>query len=450
MQTTRKRSTDRNNPVEAPTLRVVFEGDSGPVEPRLLALGAGETIVGRTSGIDAGITLNDTAVSRRHAAITRARSGRVSLRDLNSSNGTSVNGANVTEAVSLRDGDLIRLGDSFLVYRVEPAAALDAEIIGLTGVAPTMRLARSWISRLATRDDTVLILGESGTGKGVAARAIHELSGRSGPFVMVNCSAIPHELAESQLFGHEAGAFTGASRANKGLFRQAEGGTLFFDEVGDLPQVVQPKLLTALDHHRVTPLGSSRELAVDVRVIAATNRDVTDEQQFRGDLHARLGRLTVRMPPLRERREDVLTLFCAGLERPEPDLDPDVVEEILLTDWTYNVRELQSTAIAAQLHSELTGRIDRRALEQAMPRGPTRRVDRSQRSHGGRGDEPTDGGQSGGGRAQGSPPDRDELIALLRECEGNLAELARKTGRHRKSVQRWLDKHEIDPDEFRS
>jgi two-component system nitrogen regulation response regulator GlnG len=183
----------------------------------------------------------------------------------------------------------------------------------MLGQAPAMQDVFRAIGRLSQSNVTVLITGESGTGKELVARAVHTSSDRKdGPFVVVNCGAIPENLIESELFGHEKGSFTGADRKSPGMFRQADGGTLFLDEVGEIPLALQVKLLRALQERKVRPVGSAAEVSVDVRIVAATNRDLAQmvrEKTFREDLFYRLNVLRVQLPPLRERREDLPVLI---------------------------------------------------------------------------------------------------------------------------------------------
>ena len=197
---------------------------------------------------------------------------------------------------------------------------------------------------------TVLLLADSGCGKEVAARALHALGRPDGPFVAVNCSAIPEGLAESQFFGQVAGAFTGAT-ARPGWFRAAHGGTLFLDEIGDLPAPIQPKLLRVLEERAVIPVGATAPIPVDVRVVAATHRDLVADLarvHLRGDLYARLAQLVIRLRPLRERREDVLALLAHALGAP-PAITPRLAEALLRYAWPFNVRELRAVAQELQL-----------------------------------------------------------------------------------------------------
>ncbi|MEJ2592848.1 MAG: sigma-54 dependent transcriptional regulator [Candidatus Thiodiazotropha sp.] len=223
---------------------------------------------------------------------------------------------------------------------------------GLVGSCNLMRNLCDVIKRVAPMPSTVLLEGESGTGKELAARAIHQLSGRSGSFVPVNCGAMTAELLESELFGHIKGAFTGAHQAREGLFSYAEGGTLFLDEIGEMPLSMQAHLLRALEERTIRPVGSNREIPVDVRIIAATNKELQDEVQdgeFREDLYYRLNVLCLRIPALRERKDDIPLLadhfICQlatelGVERPQ--LSDSELGSLCNYDWPGNVRELKN------------------------------------------------------------------------------------------------------------
>ena len=224
-------------------------------------------------------------------------------------------------------------------------------LVDLIGRAPSMQRLYRQIERLAPTEATVLIEGESGTGKELVARALHRLSPRAGAaFVAVNCAAIPEGLAEAEFFGAERGAYTGATQARDGLFAQAQGGTLFLDELGELPPALQPKLLRALQEGRITRVGGSREQVLDVRIVAATNRDLrreASEGRFREDLYYRLAVVTLKLPPLRERREDIPLLAAHFAERaarqhrlPQLPLDRAVLRALMDRPWPGNVREL--------------------------------------------------------------------------------------------------------------
>jgi two-component system nitrogen regulation response regulator GlnG len=218
------------------------------------------------------------------------------------------------------------------------------------------------IGRVAPQDVTVLILGETGTGKELIARAIYHHSSRSkGAFHAVNCAAIPETLLESELFGHEKGAFTGADRRRIGKFEQCAGGTLFLDEIGDMTPLTQAKILRVLQDQRFERVGGSTTIQTDVRIIAATNRPLTRmiaEERFRNDLYYRLSGFTIELPPLRERRDDIpllvnyfLKRFAAELAKPVTQVTPEAMSILQNYDWPGNVRELQSTVKQAMLHA---------------------------------------------------------------------------------------------------
>ncbi len=239
---------------------------------------------------------------------------------------------------------------------------------GVVGESPVLRRVYELIDRVADSDTSVLITGESGTGKAVAARAQHTRSRRrAGPFVAINCAAMPEALLESELFGHEKGAFTDAKSARTGLFVQANGGTLFLDEVGELPLALQPKLLRALQERRVRPVGGAAEFPFDARIVTATNRDLelaVEEGRFREDLYYRLNVIGLELPPLRTRGNDVLLLAQRFLEhfgarggKRVVGLTPAVAQRLLAYAWPGNVRELQNCierAVALTNDEQLT------------------------------------------------------------------------------------------------
>lgn len=228
--------------------------------------------------------------------------------------------------------------------------------------APKMAEVERLVSRVAVTDSTVLIAGESGTGKGVVARSIHEQSQRSeAPFIPINCSAIPENLIESELFGHTKGAFSGADRARKGLFTQADHGTLFLDEIGEMPLHMQAKILHVIEDKEVRPVGSEQSRRVDTRILAATNRDLLDlvrQGTFREDLYFRLAKFIITIPPLRERQEDMPRLIrhviqnMTGAGKMVPGLDPDAEEILCGYPWPGNVRELENVINRAFILSD--------------------------------------------------------------------------------------------------
>ena len=441
---TLKRRTKPSAFGQIPSLQLLYSGGRGIVDVPFWTVGADGLQLGRQVPRDAGIGLqSDQRVSRLHAEVFQPpHSKSFWLADRGSSNGSSVNGVELSQA-ELSDGDLIRVGDSFLLFRLMLLKSPDAKVTGLAGRAPEMKKARSLIAQVAGTGANVLLMGQSGTGKGVAARAIHELSEQRGPFVTLNCSTIPEQLAESQLFGHKKGAFTGATESRKGVFEAARGGTLFLDEVGTLPLSVQPKLLVALEERLVTPVGATRALTVDGRVVAATNAELPEEvesKRFRGDLWARLSDFVIDMPPLQDRREDILPLLVTALPEPCPRLDPELVEALLLYHWPFNVRELlklgQELTIRGTDHDELT-------LELVESR-----LQRMKTTDGGTGPELSfDPRETQPAIPQ--KPSREELEELLGTHKGVLADVARETGRSRRQVRRWIDEYGLSAKDFR-
>jgi len=307
---------------------------------------------------DSDLVLQDASVSRNHCEIVRDAKGFL-LRDLGSTNGTLVDGAEVRE-VYLRAGVVIRVGHVELKVapyseRIELLPSERDRFGEVAGSSPAMREVFGLMERLAPTDATILIGGETGTGKDALARSIHAASVRAKrPFVVVDCGAVVGTLIESELFGHEKGAFTGAVERRQGAFELATGGTLFLDEIGELPLPLQPKLLRALETRRIRRVGGSQDLPVDIRVIAASNRNLqleVERGKFREDLYFRLAVVPVRLPPLRERRGDIALLareLVATIGRqldphaPPLTMDADIVDALAAHEWPGNVRELRN------------------------------------------------------------------------------------------------------------
>jgi formate hydrogenlyase transcriptional activator len=238
----------------------------------------------------------------------------------------------------------------------------EAVFSGIIGSCPSLKFVLTEVERVAPTDSTVLVLGETGTGKELIARAIHNLSGRRGrPFIKVNCAAIPLDLLESELFGHEKGAFTGAIAQKIGRFEMADGGTLFLDEIGDLPLALQPKLLRVLQEQEFERLGSGRTHRINVRLVAATHRDLTEmaaRKEFRSDLYYRLNVFPIELPPLRERVEDIpqlishfVTDFGRRMSKPIRFIPPETIAAFRSYSWPGNVRELQNLIERAVIRS---------------------------------------------------------------------------------------------------
>ncbi|MDP2316349.1 MAG: sigma 54-interacting transcriptional regulator [Pseudomonadota bacterium] len=396
-------------------------------------LATGPTTIGRT---DAALTFaDDRALSRAHAELTLAE-GRLHVRDLASHNGSWRNGLRIEHA-PLVDGDVLRLGDTFLLYRIEPVELIDADVPSLLGVSPAIRALRADIARVAPTRATVVLLGETGTGKSLAARAIHAASGRRGEFVQVNCAAIPESVAESLLFGHKAGAFTDAKTDSPGVFRAANRGTLFLDEVGLLSPATQARLLLALDSGEITPVGATTPVAVDVRVVVATNEDLSAAvaaRSFRADLYGRLAEVTLQIPPLRQRREDLLPLLASALGPRSPPLTVATVGTLLGWHWPYNVREIEKLASELRIRGEGLRELGPELLGERFTEATP--VESAALRDEARAD--TDG-----------PPDRDTLVEWLRDVEGNVSELGRRVGRSTKQIYRWCSRYALDPAQYR-
>jgi DNA-binding NtrC family response regulator len=302
------------------------------------------------------VCIDDPHVSRRHCEIRQSAQGFL-VRDLGSTNGTFVGGLALKEAV-LPPGSTVTVGQTLIQLlpdeeQPEIAPSESTNFGNVIGASPRMRRIFGLLEKVAPTELTILLYGETGTGKELFARAIHERSKRQGhPFVVIDCSAVASNLIESELFGHEKGAFTGADQARKGAFERASGGTVFLDEIGELPLDLQPKLLRALEQRVVKPVGGSEERPVDVRIVAATNRNLEIESQlgrFREDLFFRLSVVTVEIPPLRERAEDLPVLAQALIQQrgSRAVLAPDTLETLTSYDWPGNVRELRNCVESA-------------------------------------------------------------------------------------------------------
>jgi DNA-binding NtrC family response regulator len=309
----------------------------------------GETLVlGGADGVE--LVIDDPAVSRLHAELEPLDSG-LWVRDLESRNGTFVQGVRVSRACIPEDGHL-RVGATDVTVSYAPQATPveiwpEGRFGPMVGTSVPMRELFARLARVARSEATVLIQGETGTGKEVAARAIHEASPRAGePFVIIDCGALPESLLEAELFGHARGAFTGAVEARAGAIEAADGGTVFLDEVGEVPLAMQPKLLRVLESRTVRRVGETAHRPVNVRFLSATNRDLrtmVNTRAFREDLYFRLAVLPVTIPPLRERPADILALVHHFLPKESLSaVTPQMVRELTARPWLGNVRELRN------------------------------------------------------------------------------------------------------------
>ena len=323
---------------------------------RLEGLSTRRAMVGQSPVCE--VKLDDRSVSRRHVALESDGRG-LRVIDLGSRNGTWVDTTRVRDA-SLRNGDVVRLGDAQLRLECDElakpvAVPNDVRFHRVIGASPQMRAMYPLFRRVGESELPVLIEGETGTGKEVLAESLHEASPRRhGPFVVFDCTTVAATLLESELFGHEKGSFTGADNARSGLFEAADGGTLFVDEIGELEASLQAKLLRAIERHEVRRVGSNKMTTVNVRVIAATRRDLDKDVQarrFRDDLFYRLAVARLELPPLRRRVGDVSFLaryFWTTLGGDARELSPDVIQRFEEYDWPGNVRELHF-AVTRQL-----------------------------------------------------------------------------------------------------
>jgi DNA-binding NtrC family response regulator len=401
-----------------------------------VVLGRGETVFDRP--------FDDPAMAPHHAEICLQGNGAV-LHDFGSQEETRLNGVPMKETLPLQDGDVIRLGNTLIMYthreRVPSSSdARLAEELALTGATPSIEAVRRSIEAVAPFPRTVVISGETGTGKEIVAHLIHRRSGRTGPFLAVNCGGFTEGLLASELFGHVRGAFTGAVTEQQGLFKAARGGTLFLDEVGEIPLALQPTLLRVLETWMVRPVGSSHEVAIDVRVIAASNRELVGLVQrglFRADLYARLAQWFIRLPPLRDRRGDIPALARALLKEfdvADRQLSPDLAEAILVHSWPLNVRGLSNVLSIATITSPEGERIG--MSEEVIAALEDNRLDAL--------------------TAIDLPPaalavrvDRAGLEELLLRFGGRVAEMARHVGVSRPKLYRMLWAVRLDPALYR-
>jgi DNA-binding NtrC family response regulator len=366
--------------------------------------------------------------------------GEWTIRDAGSRNGIVKNGKRVTHA-ALLDGDVLEIGHTFFVFieqEPEPAAE-DAELGGLRTHHRELSRELAALAKLAPSRVSVMLFGDTGTGKEVVARAIHTASGRTGAFIDVNCSAIPASLIESELFGHTKGAFTGATESSPGVVRAADGGTLFLDEVAELSPAAQASLLRVLEQAEVRPLGSTHTIPIDLRTITATHRPLgvlVQEGRFREDLLARLAGYAVELPRLDARRLDLGNICAALLSRlqpagrPPPRLTRLAVRALIAHDWPHNIRGLAKALETALVLGG--GEIDLVHLPPEVRASvtcelaPATSLSANETKH------------------------RDQLVALFRLHKGNVAAVARKLGKAAMQVRRWARRYGIDLDDFRT
>ena len=417
---------------------VVRGGTARTSDGAAYAIEVDPVVVGRDPG--AQIVVSDPEVSMAHLELQAVTDG-ILVRDLGSTNGTFVGPFRVREGV-IRTPTVLTLGATTILVEPSGERRVDvgwADQFGpLVGRTPRLRRIFSVLERIAPTPLSVLILGETGTGKELVARALHDASPRSRqPFVVVDCGSIPPTLAESILFGHEKGAFTGAEQRRKGAIAEADGGTLFLDELGELPLDLQPKLLRALSERQVKRVGGVAFEPVDARVLAATRRDIAAEMnagRFRSDLYFRIAQVRVELPPLRERASDIPLLVegvCtrAGKAEHTSAVIGWIQQNLGTYDWPGNVRELINVASVAATLADTPGAIDDvlaltrdRAIDEA--RGPVTAFAEAKRQ-------------------ALVDFERAYFTALHDAAAGNVSEMARRSGMERHHVRAYLRKHKI-------
>jgi transcriptional regulator with GAF, ATPase, and Fis domain len=432
--------------VELRSHKIRVEVIRGPMEGYVVKVPGPEATVG--SSKDCNIVLEDPTVSRLHVVL-RIEGDGIRVLDKGSRNGTTVDGVRVFDAYARPDSS-IGLGASALRLRmVREVVSLPfssrSSFGRLVGSSVSMRRVYAMLERIARSETTVLVEGETGTGKELAAEAIHKESGRADkPFVVFDCSAVGAGVIESELFGHERDAFTGARSRRIGRFEEADGGTLFLDEIGELPMELQPKLLRALEARQVTRMGSNRPISVNVRIVAATNRSLAtevDRGRFREDLYYRISVVPIRLPPLRERVDDIAMLvrhFEADWRRrgsTSPPISEEWLESCKWQPWPGNVRELRNKV---DMMMSLGIGDHAQAEEESLPgntspaagmvdlREPLHRaVDRVKEAF-----------------------ERSYLVAALKETGYNISRAAKLAGVGRAHIYKLMVKHEIQrPDD---
>ena len=418
--------------------------------PEWMRIKRGGVELGREMSGFPGGPLKDDRMSRRHAAIRRER-GCWTLSDTGSRNGTRLNGHRIEAPSALEDGSVVRVGSSLFVLsrrRVAQAATSDAALIGDSGVMEALRRA---VAAVAPHPNSVLVTGETGTGKEVVAGALHRLSGRRGRLVAVNCGAVSDGVLESELFGHRKGAFTGAIGDKEGLLTAADGGTLFLDEVGEMPEALQVKLLRVLETRMVRPIGSTREHAVDVRVVAATNRDLVADVRsgrFRSDLFARLNQWPVNVPPLRERREDIPQLARHLLARRGDggrEIALGLLEALMVHQWTLNVRGLANVLGVAAIACSSDGPLELVEQVASMLEADRAMAEPAPDPAGLMRTMPTVPMV----KRPAPTPESEEVAEALRASRGSVAAAARTLGASRQQLYRLIEAEGWDLDDFR-
>ena len=465
---------------DEPSLYVVLEGDrisAGGL--RVPLVGVDELRINRGAtrsfrleeGRKATLEVPDARMSGKHARLVREDAGWL-FEDVGSTNGSFVEGKRVTQT-AIDESAVITLGATcFLFDPAEvipegaPAVAVDSASLrsrprGMATLVPSVEATMPRLVRVAMSKLSILLLGESGAGKEVLARTVHKLSARPGPFVAISCGALAPTLVESQLFGYVKGAFSGALKDEPGLIRASSGGTLFLDEVGELTPSAQATLLRVLQEKEVLPIGSTKPVPVDLRVVAATLKPIDQSPMFREDLYARISAFVHRLAPLRERRGDLgilagdLLTHIAPERAPKVRIAADLGTALVGHDYPLNVRELEHVlSVALVTTSEDILRLESigDALKSARRATPSSPPDA----------EPA--ARQTGARAAVRPTpaapakvlsDDDQrlkadLVEALSRTHGNVSEIARTMGKTRMQIHRWMKRFALDPESFRS
>jgi two-component system, NtrC family, response regulator AtoC len=408
----------------------------------------GSLAIGR--GTDADLSISHGSVSRRHAVIGLGKS--LTIEDLGSSNGVRVRGERIPlrTTVAVRPGDLIELGPVIIAVQMPHAGPETDADPSSTRVHDPMHAVWALIDLVAKSNISVILLGETGVGKGVAAERIHERSDRSsGRLVRLNCAAFPEALLEAELFGFERGAFTGAQQSKPGLMEAADGGTLFLDELGELAPATQAKLLMVVEEREVRRLGATEPRHVNLRFVSATNRILEDEiraGRFREDLYFRLNGISIWIPPLRERKAEILTLaktFVESAHRqaavPGPGFSDAALDWMLANDWPGNVRELKSAVERACVLSQ-GGTISVEHLDTRKGR-PVRDSELPTKKEAG--DASVPARAVGDLRAEVEAFERQRVEAALERCAGNQTRAAKLLGISRQALIDRLESYGV-------
>jgi len=393
-----------------------------------IEIGRGASRSAKKTGKALRVDCPDPYMSSSHLRFERERAHWV-IADAGSRNGILVDGVKQDRAI-VTDRDIVEAGRSFFLLRQDELADSFEQVAGndpLATLDPELAARFEDLRRIAQSDIPVLVGGPTGTGKERVARAIHTLSRRKGELVPVNCAALPASLVESELFGHKKGAFSGAIGDAPGLVVASSGGTLFLDEIGDLPAAAQAALLRVLEEHEVRPVGATTVTRVDLRVVAATHRDLAamiEDEAFREDLLARLAGFELELPPLAERRVDLGAMLAEIA--PDATFAAATLRALLAYTWPRNARELV------------------RAVERAAALAGTAEIAPAHL--------PDEIANAKFTAPAVAPPDarREELVALLEKHKGNVSKVAVDLGRVRQQVQRWLKRYGLDPERYRT